>query len=103
MIDSKWDLANAVDTAGKTPLHRAAQLGNTGAIEKLLKAGVPINPVNTWMETPLHLAVRNGRAAAVKQLVDAGASKTAETAGGDTAYALATKYKRDFADLVASK
>lgn len=104
MIDSGWDLKNAKDSSGKTALHRAAQLGNQLAIEKILKAGVPIDPTNAWEETPLHLATRNGKTAAVKQLVEAGASTSRKTFGGDTPLALATKYRKaDIAEFLSSK
>lgn len=104
MIDSGWDLGKAVDTAGKTSLHRAAQIGNSGAIDILVKAGVPLDASNAWQETPLHLATRNGRSAAVKQLVAAGASTTAKTVGGDNALSLARKYRKaDVAEFLASK
>lgn len=104
MVDNGWDLANAVDTAGKTSLHRAAQIGNSGAIDILVKAGVPLDASNAWQETPLHLATRNGRSAAVKQLVAAGASTSAKTFGGDNALSLAQKYRKaDVAEFLASK
>jgi len=104
MIDQGWDLTNAVDSAGKTSMHRAAQLGNTAAIDQLIKAGVPIDPNNTWKETPLHLATRNGRVAAVKQLVGAGASVSTKTVGGDNALSLAQKYRmKDIAEFLAAK
>jgi ankyrin repeat protein len=76
MAASGWSLAECKDTAGKTALHRAAQLGNTGAIEILLKAGSKVDAKTTWKETPLHYAARNGRLPAVKQLVEAGAPRT---------------------------
>eukprot|EP00967_Tisochrysis_lutea_P101338 scaffold151963_cov35-Tisochrysis_lutea.AAC.1 len=104
MIDSGWDLAKATDTSGKTSLHRAAQLGNADAINILVKAGVPLDPINTWQETPLHIAARNGCVAAVKTLLDAGASTSAQTFGGDTAMSLAQKYKKaSVVELLASK
>lgn len=31
MADSGWSLATLKDSAAKTPLHRAAQIGNVGA------------------------------------------------------------------------
>lgn len=93
MADSGWDLGSLADSAGKTPLHRAAQVGNVGAVEVLLKSGSKIDAVTRWKETPLHFATRNGRIACVKQLVEAGASTTMETSGGDTPLSLARKYR----------
>lgn len=99
MIEGGWDLAGAKDEAGKTVLHRAAQVGNAPAVEALLKSGVNIDAVTQWKETPLHMAARNNRLAVVKTLVEAGASTTSKTYGGDTALEIATKYK--FKDLVS--
>ena len=33
MIDNGWQLGSATDSAGKTSLHRAAQLGNAAAVK----------------------------------------------------------------------
>mmetsp|Transcript_138078 Transcript_138078/g.240135 ORF Transcript_138078/g.240135 Transcript_138078/m.240135 type:complete len:260 (+) Transcript_138078:88-867(+) len=93
MIDNGWDLANAKDSAGKTSMHRAAQLGNPIAIEKMTKAGIPVDPVNQWKETPLHFATRNGKLEAVKALVEAGANIKQEDGSGDNSLSLATKYR----------
>merc|ERR1719460_1203205 len=93
MIESGWDLSAASDSAGKTAMHRAAQVGNTGAIQLMLDAGVKPSVANKFDETPLHMAVRNGRLPAVKLLVGAGADLGAKTFGGDTALSLAAKYR----------
>jgi len=93
MVDNGWQLNDAKDTAGKTVLHRAAQVGNAPAVETLLKAGVNPNAITQWKETPLHMATRNGKLDCVKQLVGAGAKTDKETIGGDTALVLAKKYR----------
>jgi len=93
MAENGWSLDAVKDTASKTALHRAAQLGNTAAIEVLLKSGAQVDAKTTWLETPLHFASRNGKLPVVKQLVEAGASLSAETYGGDTALGLARKYR----------
>mmetsp|Transcript_21538 Transcript_21538/g.35543 ORF Transcript_21538/g.35543 Transcript_21538/m.35543 type:complete len:201 (-) Transcript_21538:432-1034(-) len=93
MVKSGWDLDKATDTAGKTTLHRAAQVGSAAAVQVLLDAGVTIDAKTRWDETPLHMAVRNGRLGVVKQLVAAGASTSIKTYGGDTAFSLASKYR----------
>ena len=93
MAKGGWDLDKVTDSAGKTVLHRAAQVGNAPAVALLLKSGAPIDPKTQWKETPLHMAARTNRLECVKQLVEAGASTSAETYGGDTALGLATKYK----------
>ena len=93
MLDAGWNLGEACDTAGKTPMHRAAQVGNTGAIQLLVDAGVSPSVTNKFDESPLHFAVRNNRLPAVKMLVGAGADRAQKTFGGDTALVLAQKYK----------
>ena len=93
MIDAGWDLNAATDTANKNSLHRAAQLGNAGAVKVLLDAGLPVDPVTNWKETPLHFAVRNGKLPVVEQLINAGADTRKETVGGDTPLRLAQKYR----------
>lgn len=104
MIGGEWDLAACKDSAGKTVLHRAAQVGNGPAVTALLKSGSKIDAKTQWKETPLHMATRNGRLEVVKQLVDAGASTSAETYGGDNALSIAKKYKfKAVAEFLASK
>jgi ankyrin repeat protein len=41
MADAGWALGSVKDSAGKTPLHRAAQVGNAPAVELLIKYGTP--------------------------------------------------------------
>ena len=104
MVDGGWDLAGCKDSAGKTVLHRAAQVGNGPAVTALLKSGSKIDAKTQWKETPLHMAARNNRVDTVKQLVDAGASTSAETYGGDNALSIAKKYKfKAMAEYLASK
>ena len=93
MVEAGWELGKATDTAGKTPLHRAAQVGNTGAVTLLLDAGCDPSVINKFEETPLHMATRNGKLPAVKALIAAGANPKAKTFGGDTALVLSKKYK----------
>ena len=93
MVDGGWDLASAKDTAGKTVLHRAAQVGNAAAVETLLKAGSEVDAVTQWKETPLHMATRQGRLECVKLLTAAGAKVDKQTIGGDTPLVLAKKYR----------
>lgn len=99
MIDGGWELASAKDEAGKTVLHRAAQVGNAPAVASLLKSGSSVDALTQWKETPLHMACRNNKVAVAKALVEAGASTTLKTYGGDTALEIAQKYK--FKDLAA--
>jgi len=95
MAAAGWDLNTITDTAGKTPLHRAAQLGFGPGVQVLLDAGVDVDPSNAWKETPMHFAVRNGKIGVVKQLVGAGANLSKVTGGGDTPLSLARKYRME--------
>ena len=99
MIDGGWELASCKDEAGKTVLHRAAQVGNAPAVASLLKSGSSVDALTQWKATPLHMAARNNKVAVVKALVEAGASTKLKTYGGDTALEIAQKYK--FKDLAA--
>ena len=99
MIAGGWDLSSCKDEAGKTVLHRAAQVGNGAAVAALLKSGSKVDAITQWKETPLHMAARNNKVEVVKTLLEAGASTTLKTYGGDTALEIAKKYK--FKDLVA--
>ena len=52
MVDNGWELGKAKDTAGKTVLHRAAQVGNVPAVEVLLKQGATsVDALTRWEET----------------------------------------------------
>jgi len=93
MVDNGWEITKVSDSASKTVLHRAAQVGNTPAVALLLKAGAQVDAVTQWKETPLHMAARNGKLACVKALVESGASLDKQTIGGDTALVLSRKYK----------
>eukprot|EP00050_Salpingoeca_kvevrii_P008888 m.305700 g.305700 ORF g.305700 m.305700 type:complete len:837 (-) comp18161_c0_seq1:249-2759(-) len=64
---------------GSTILHTAAAHGNTAAIELLVAANVPIDPVDCDGWTPLHAAVSWGQVDAARALLAAGADPTLET------------------------
>ena len=93
MVDAGWDLERATDSAGKGSMHRAAQVGDEGAIQILLDAGLKIDPVTQFKETPLHMAARNNKLGAVKKLVEAGASTTKINYNDDNALGIARRYK----------
>ena len=104
MADGGWDLKDLKDTAGKTVLHRAAQVGNEKAMELLIKSGADVNAVTDFKETPLHLATRTAKLGCIKQLVEAGALTSKTNLGGDTPLMLAQKYAKTalpMADVIA--
>jgi ankyrin repeat protein len=52
---------NAVDAAGSTALHRAAENGATAVIRLLAERGAVLDVKNTRGSTPLDLALASGR------------------------------------------
>ncbi len=104
MDQAGWELTTLADGAGKTLLHRSAQVGNAPVMELLLKKGAAVDATTRWRETALHMAVRNGRLPCVKLLVEAGASLTMETQAKDNALSLARKYnKKDVEEYLVSR
>ena len=70
-------------------IHRACELGDTVAIEKLLAAGAPLESHDPRGHTPLMIAAANGRIDAVRLLLARGASAKAVDREGQDATALA--------------
>jgi cytohesin len=77
---------------GWTPLHLAAQIGDTEMIVLLLanKADIEAKSQNL-RSTPLHVAAQHGQTAAVKLLLERGASTQAKDRQGKTAWDLAAE------------
>lgn len=83
--------------AGEPPLHRAARLGNIGAIERLVQEGHDVNAeydigldpgACEWPATPLMVAAGSGDGATVEtvqRLLDLGANPKVKTAAGSAA------------------
>lgn len=69
---------------GWTPLHVAAERGNTEVVKLLLEAKADIDPKDDDGKTPLHWAVHSGRSEAVKVLIEAGADINARDNDGNT-------------------
>ena len=66
-----FDLPSTVLKA--TPLHCAAEVGNSAQLEVLLKLGVDANGENAYGDSPLLVACANNQAECVKLLLDHGA------------------------------
>jgi ankyrin repeat protein/transglutaminase-like putative cysteine protease len=111
-----------------TPLHFAAQAGQTDIVEYLIVAGVDVNAENIRGETPLqfaadkdhrkvvelliekgadislHLAARLGDVARAKSLIEDGADVNAKDMGGETPLmAAAAKEQKEIAELLIVK
>ncbi|XP_065902538.1 uncharacterized protein [Dysidea avara] len=78
------DITVARDKDGNSPLHTAADSGNTGIINMLIGAGVPADVKNKVGNTSLHLAALNGRTNAIKLLLAAGVSVDIKNNAGNT-------------------
>ena len=65
---------SAAEAAAFTGLHRAAQLGDTEALRRLLKAGAAPDVRDAHARTPLHVATFARQRGALRQLAAAGAA-----------------------------
>ena len=74
-----------------TPLHKAAESGNTDVLQKLINDGQDINQKDEHGMTPLHLAASQGRTEAVKLLLSNGAETDAKSRTGETPLELAAR------------
>ena len=72
--------------AGESPLHVAAEQGNTEMIALLLERGAKIGVLNDYQWAPIHDAAYRGRFEAVVALLKAGADPNLRTTEGKTAY-----------------
>lgn len=75
---------------GKTVLMLAAQSGDPGLVERVLRAGADVEHDNGRGGTALMYAATRGHAAVVARLVEAGADLDRQAANGWTAVMLAT-------------
>ena len=79
LIDAAVDL-DAVDIEGRTALHRAAELGCTAVVNRLLRSGSDVNRRTLLGQTPLHRSIfvrsqgpSDNRLRTVRSLLDSGA------------------------------
>jgi uncharacterized protein len=70
---------------GETALHKAARIGNTSNLERLLALGADPNAQDNNSSTPLHQGALNGNLPCLKLLLEAGADPDARDARGRVA------------------
>jgi hypothetical protein len=74
----------ARNSAGDTPLHRAAEKGMRALAESLLARGAEVNARAKNGETPLHFAALDADASVAELLLDAGADAAARNEDGES-------------------
>ena len=85
---------DAVDERGDCVLHKLAEAGAAGALERLIKRGADPNLRNGSRRTALHVAANAGRAACVTTLLAHGADATLLDHLGRTPVAIALREGR---------
>ncbi|MEO0997736.1 MAG: ankyrin repeat domain-containing protein, partial [Pseudomonadota bacterium] len=91
----KLAAAHAIaDSDGNTPLHRAAILGDLGAIAVLTARGADLGAVNSSGETPLIAALKARQYGTLEALVNAGADVNYRNEAGQSALMIAA-YRGD--------
>ena len=81
-VDADPSCATNAADGGQTPLHFAACLNDTEAIDILLEAGADPEARNDKTRTPLHLAAHSNACDAITVLLSRGADIKATTRGG---------------------
>ncbi len=83
-IEALKKTMNTRDKHGRTPLHLAAEKGETEKVRELIKAGAEIEAQNKYGSTPLHEAAWRGQTETALALIKAGAEIEAQDSVGQT-------------------
>ena len=75
---------NSKDEYGKTPIHNAADNGDSNMVDYLIVNGAEVNVPDQRGWTPIHFAVYEGHTEVAKCLIEKGATVDAITNGGAT-------------------
>jgi len=70
------------EIASRSPLHYAADYGQTDVLDYLLSKGADVNTVDKHGITPILAAIWEGHTACVRLLLDKGATKTGKAPDG---------------------
>ena len=84
LVENAVDV-NLTDADGTTALHWAANWGDPGTVDLLIRAGARIAAENRYGMRALSIAAANGHAAAVGRLLEAGADPNTIFGDGETA------------------
>lgn len=84
LLEQQYRHADDTDTLGMTPLHWAAQRGNSVAVEILIQWGASVQTRECQGYTPLHFACVSGNFTCIKALLDAGADVNAKDWDGES-------------------
>ena len=98
-VERPLENVSDVGNSGNCPIHIAATRGSLEELRALIEGGADVNAVGEHGHTPLHEAVRQGHLEASRLLLVSGARLADKNAWGDTALAIAKRYKRG--DLIA--
>lgn len=71
-LDEDVELLNKGDNEGKTPLHHAIEMEETGIARYLIERGADINKADEEEESPLHYAASSGNLEIVNLLLEKG-------------------------------
>lgn len=84
LLDHGADVRVAVGAARSTPLHLAAEDGNSDCVRLLLDAGADPNVASRRRQTPLHLAALAQSSSTLELLLQRGADSNSEDEDGRT-------------------
>ncbi|MGE0593936.1 MAG: ankyrin repeat domain-containing protein [Vicinamibacterales bacterium] len=92
--DSGGTRPDGVDAIGTTPLHRAAEAGDTDEVTRLLAAGADVHALTRYHVSPLALAVVEGHADVARALLSAGADPNSRLGEGEPVLLTAARVGR---------
>ena len=86
---------NRGDSAGQTPLMKAAVRGRDHVVRELIRAGADMNEKDHYIQTALHKASICGHSSVIKTLAEAGANLNVQDRRGVTPLMRAAEHGRD--------
>jgi ankyrin repeat protein len=106
-LEKHPDLIFANDGLGAQPLHWAAEFGNIGVVELLLRLGAKATVTDSWGMTPLHATAQGALGGCVEiamALLNSGAKVNAVDHGNDTPLIWAARHQSlDLVNLLLTR